>query len=514
MAEVTAGLKDIASAGKRHYIWLAALVFVGVFLTIRYRGQIAQAVGGIHPTLAKWLNVTVAVVAIFFGLAVGAGHVEAAVCCAKPIVHAASSGGWVSHVLTLLAGAAGAGVMGLVAFPAPDIVEAKLANGSKTQTFTQGASAQSFDFFVDGSVPNAPDGRPLCATSQKIQISGTVENTYTGSHALTDDHLAPILESVQMHSNLLGTILDKTVGTGAILKHLIEFVGLGFNRGADTPVATVTVPSPSGTNTLAVVRHYEFPHAQRWSRSPIASALWLGIINQMKITVTLAPTTALAQFSTAAVFSGTGASLKVVTPVVKNTRWHLPVLAQWLLENNIGGSTTFTLRRFGEVNASGTAPVDYLCGVYLLSNLLGLGGNQAIDNILSINSPKLGISNCQNVLQFAMDRIAAQRYGQSPRAMADNGNYVMGTTPTGNDNAGLKFLPLIQPGLDMTLDAMGAPKGNGFELPIDFTYTSTPSTTHATVLQSMRFLNQATIAEIQRLSGGLMPGDYKSQRMA
>jgi hypothetical protein len=484
--EATAGLKDIANSGKRHYLWMGILLLVVVAVVIRYRTQIGNALGGLHPSIAKFLGVAVAALVVFFGLP---GLAEAATCCASPVAHAVQSGGFLDSILTALAAAAGSGAMAIVAFPAPDVVEAKLANGNKTVTYTPGA-AQSYDFFVDGSVNISPENKPLCAVSQVIELATTVNTPSTGTASLKDDDLARLIGSVQMHGDPLGTILDSTVGTGPILKHLIEFVGLGFNRGPDAPVATVTVPASSST-AATYTRRLEIPHSQGWHTNPMSSALWLGIIDQLKITVTLAASTALAAVSTGATSSGAGSTLRVITPVVPNTHWHWPILAQWILETPEGGSNTVKLRRFGEANASGTEAVDYLHTVAYLSNKVGLPGNQALDNLASVNCPKLGIYNMQNLNQFSLARIEAQRWGQAPVGMSQNMNYVQDAVSDGNDMDSLKFLMLRQPGLDMRLDGTKAVVA-GYDLPIELTYTgATPSTNHAVVLGSMRFLSQS-----------------------
>lgn len=485
VGHATEGLKNIAGAGRRHYLWLVILLLVITALVLRYRNEIGKALGGLHPSIAKFLGVAAAA-ALFFCLP---GVSEAATCCAKPVAHAIQSGGGWGTLWTILSAGAGMGVMGMVAFPAPDVVEAKLANGNKTVIFTPGSS-QSFDFFVDGSVNISPEGKPLCATGQVIEVSTTVNNPSTGTASLKDDDLARLIQTVQMHGDPLGTILDNTVGTGPILKHLLEFVGLGFNRGPDAPVATITVPG-SATTSATYTKRLEIPHSQAWHANPIASALWLGIIHQLKITVTLAASTALGAVSTGATSSGAGSTLRVVTPVVPNSNWHWPILAQWILETPEGGSNTVKLRKFGEANASGSNPVDYIHTIAYLSNKVGLPGNQGIDNIRSINSPKLGIYNMENVNQFALARLEAQRWGQSPVGLAQNMNVVQDAVSDGNDLDVLKFLMLRQPGLDMRLDGTKPVKA-GYELPIELTYNgATPSTNHAVVIGSLRFLSTA-----------------------
>jgi hypothetical protein len=503
MAEMTAGIKDIAGAGKRHYIWFAVLILLVLFLGVRFRKEIGNAIFAASPTVAGWFGVTAAAAAAllcFFGLS---GVAEAATCCAEPLRHAVQSpGGFLELLATLGAGAAGSAMFGMVAFGAPDVVEAKLSDGNKVVNFTPSAAEPSYDFFVNGTNNVHPvSGRPLCATAQVIELQTTVSNLSTGTNPITDDDLGRLVKKVTMHGDPLGTILDDTVGTGPILKHLIEFVGLGFNRGADAPVATVTVPSPSGSNDATYTRYITIPHAQGYMVNPMASALWLGLIDQLRVTVTLAASTRLGGISGVDIVSANavtkGAStLRVTTPVVPYNKWHWPVLAQWILEQPTGGSTSFTLRRFGEANASGSVPTDWVHTIAYLSNKVGLGGNQALDNIASVQSPKLGILDCQNVPALLKERLEAQRYGQSSPSYTDNMNYVQGTVPTGMNLASAKFLMLRQPGLDMIMDNM-TPTMKGFLLPVDMTYVgAAPSTNHSVVIGALRFLSDSIAAAV------------------
>ena len=511
MANVTEGLSTIAGAGRRHYIWLAVLVLVGIALAVRYHKSIAAFLASVLPdSVLSALNIVKVAAPVFALLSLfAAGAADAATCCAVKAA-VASSSTWGGHVLTILGGLLGTAAFGIVAFPAPDVIEAKLGNGSKSQTFTPTTSAQQFDFFVDGSTNVTPQTanqpqRPLCALGQVIELSTSIDQLSTGTASITDDDMARCIANVTMSGDPLGTIAESTAFTGPILKHLIEFVGFGFANGADAQVASLTVPGSSHTTT-ALTRYFTVPHAQQFLANPIVSALWLGIVNQLKISVTVAASTALGAVSTGATTLGTN-TLRVCTTVVPNDKWHWPILSSWVLENPLGGSTSMTLRRFGEAGAAGSEPVDYVHTIAYLSNHIGLGGNQALDNIASINSPKLGLSSVQNIPQMLKARIEAQRFGASPILISDDLNYVQGQTATGMNLAGAKLLMVKQPGLGMLMDNM-LPAGKGYELPIDLTYAgATPSTAHAVAIGSMRFLSPNIAGRLQSLPNSRMPAN-------
>jgi hypothetical protein len=519
------GLKDAKKFATKHYLVAAVILGIAVFLAIRYRSKIVSGLAGVLPSWAnKALNISTTAAAMVLGVLFSSRAAEAATCCAEPLTSAVSSGGGIIGVLSalgaVLASALGVAMFGIVAFGAPDTVEAKMAKGGKTATFNMtdaeyATSGPSFDFFVDGSSPMAPDGKkPLVATDQVVEVATTFENISTGTNPIYDDDLARCVKSVKLHSELLGTIQDDTVGTGPIIKHLIEFIGMGFNRGADAPVATIAVPTVGGPpippNDVSYTRYFTIPHAQRFLVNPLASALWLGLINDMKITVQIAGANCLDSVSTGANIRG-NSTLKVTTSVTPYNIWHWPLLAQWILEQPLAGSRSVKLLNFGQKNAAGSEPIDYVHTIALLSNLSGLPGNMALDNLLELQCPKLGLVKVENVPAFFKTRLEAQVYGRSS-AGYDNGNFQDGAVATGMNLGDAKFLLLREAGLDMLLDNM-LKVANGYQLPIDSAYTATPNTTpHAYALGSMRFFDPSSVgAAFAKRSGGNLSA---SDRMA
>jgi len=509
MAEVTTEIKQGTSAvlgtARKHYIVFGVALLVFGILVFRYRNSIATWVATHFPSMKTLLGIST--IAVILGLIFGAGDAFAgagiAACCAKTAAHAGGHG-----MLAWLYAVGGAIALGMVAAPAPDVKEAKLLGGSKIgvadYTSAPGTGLQ-MDFYVDGSVPLSPSGRPLCATAEVVEVLETIEQVSTGTNPIVDDDLARTVESVKMFEpRFLGTLMDDTVGTGPIIKHLIEFLGLGFNRGSDAPVASITVPG-SGTTDATYTRYFTIPHAQQFLRTPMASALWLAIVDQMKITVKLGQKACLDGVSTGAILKGQS-QVRLTTPVVPNPAWHWPLIVQHILEQPVGGSTTFTLQRFGETNASGTNPTDFVFAINILSSLVGLGGNMTIDNIARIDCPKLGISDMENLASFVKARLDAQRLGRSPLGYDNNPNYVDGVTPTGMNPAGLKFLGLKQPGLAVGLETF-MKVDKGFQLPVNFTFGTVPSGTHQVVISSMRTLQKALGQRLAALPGSQLPAD-------
>lgn len=497
--DTTQGIKAIGGTASRHYIWAAVLLAAVLLLALKYRRSIEIALAKVLPArVLSFFNIGVTAIVVF--LCLGGVAEAATTCCALPAVDGGSL--W-STVAAVLSGLSGLGAFGAVAF-APDVREAKLADGNRVATFTPSSGVEpAYDFFVDGTVSTTPDGRPLVATAQTIELATTLEVDHEGTDVV-DDSLARLIKNVTIHGDPLGTILDSTVGTGAIVKQIIEFVGNGFCRAGDAVLAKIEVPEASTTDH-AFTRYWTIPHAQQWLPNPLLSAIWLGILNRTRISVTVAAPAVLDGVSDAAITKGTN-TLKVSSSVVAVDRWYWPMISQWILENSLpGGSTSLTLRRFGETNASGTDPVDFVHTIALLSNLVGLPGNQTIDNIASITVPKLGLPQCQNIPAFVKARLEAQKYGRSSQSMSDDPNYVADQTVSGMNLAGLKALYLRQPTLDMS-PAGTLRASRGTEIPIDLTYTSSaPANPHAVVIGSLRFLNPAMAARLQGLPGSRMP---------
>jgi len=498
MAEITTqvseGGRAVLGVAKKHYLWMGLVLLAVLVLAIRYRAQITAKLASVLPVWAKQLF-AISGLAIGF-LLLGTSVAEAA-CCVAPAVRHFSGSGILSAIAGILASGA---LLGYTGFKAPDVKEAKLDSGAKQYNFsyTSEPGEHTVDFFLDGTVPVDKKGRPLVALDTVVEVSTTVTNPHDGTHSILDDDLAGIIKTVKINEpRVLGTILDDTVGTGPIVKHVLEFVGHGFNRGADAPVAAIEVPD-TGTELFECTRYWSIPHAMRCLDDPMISALWMGIMHKASVTIRLAAANYLDGVSTGALLAGP-TSVRVTNPVVPYNRWHWPLLASAVLEQPTAGTETDTLRKFGQKNAEGTLPVDWLFLVSRLSNKVGLPGNCALDNITEIDCEVLEIARLQNVPAFLKARLEAQVYGRSSANFNDNGNYIAGAVPSGMNLGDVKLLNLLQPGLDMPVPNM-RPVGKGFEMPISYKYTTQPTDPSAYVLMSMRYLSQQCGPTLAKLS--------------
>jgi hypothetical protein len=512
-----AGAEALGSTASKHIIWAILILVAVVILTMRLRVTLGTFALKYPTSVGKVLGVTAVVTALAIGVLglLAPSSALAATCCGGPalVAHGGHLWSWLAWLgATGLAGLA----LGMVGVQAPDTIDANQLNGQNQflANFSVPATGSpSVEFYVNGTVPlSSPGGKPLCAVAEVLELTETIEQGESPTAAIKDEDLAQTVAQVSMYERkYLGQIMDMTVGTGPIVKHLIEFLGLGFNRGSDAPVATI---SDSAGASAQYTRYFTIPHTQNFFRRPMASSLWLGLIDQMKITVQLSPADALGG---GAGVTGTSV-LKCSTAVVPNPVWEWPLIVQHILEQIQAGSQQIKMLRFGEANAVGTIPKDFVFSIALLSSLVGLGGNVTFDQILTIDCPGLGISsaNMQNGLpSFLKARFDSQQYGRGPMGYDQNGNYIQDVVPTGMNCEAVKFLLLKQPSMGM--DLRGTLKaGHGYQLPITFQYSGAiPTTQHQIVTSSFRELQGSLGPKLAALPGSkLNPSPKASARGA
>lgn len=505
MAEPTEGAKDIAKVATNHWLWAAIFVAGIAFLVVRSYARIATAARK-HPKWAKAMNIPVACFAFVVAglLAVDA---SAATCCSAPVAAAAGSGlGGI--VLAVLAAASGAISFGMVGLGTPDAVDCKTANGQKSVSFDMDDATvdPSVDFFVDGSQNLDPiTRRPLVVLDDVIELTSTANNPFsTGTNPIYDDDRARELASLQITNPIVGTVLDQTSGTGPFVKLVMEFFGLGFNRG-DIPVATLLVPG-AGVASATETRSFTIPRAQRFLPRPSRTAPWLALWHNTDLRISLAKkAVALNGVSTGATISGTS-TVKVSSIYAAAHDWEAPMIARYWRETPVGGSNATTLRRFGEADPAGTIPTDMLFLIAQLSSLKGLGGNQTLDQITQIDVPKLNLARVENIGNFVKARIDAQ-YGNAKGVRNLDGNYQMGAAVDGINAADLLFLALKQPGHKMAMESLLEAK-SGSELAITESLAgANPSGQYAFALGSLRHLNNTALAQLVALSGGRVKAD-------
>jgi hypothetical protein len=446
--------------------------------------------------------------AVFFGIVLGSDYVYASTCCAAGDGYLASTiGAWFGEHWKSVLGifVTLATPVGISMFSAPDTLDAVTSNDGEEITYTPGASQKVAMYIKTAAKNTTKRGEPLVAVDTTISLETTVNNPFsTGTASIEQDDLARLLEYLTIESPLLGKVLDETTGTGPILDLVISFLGQGFNRAGDVPIASIVVPG-SGTTSTAVVKYFTFPWAQRFLLDPSATSPWMGLLHNTKLGIKLAASTALGDVSTGATTSGATSRVRATTSYVAHAFWYQPLLPFYRLDNPSSGSNGLTFQNFGSSGPDSCDPIDWVHTIGQLSNLKGLPGNTLISNITKIMAPSFGLDSVYSPDHLVKARLQAQVSGRtSDLNFTEGGNHAKGAANTGMNLAKLLFLLLRQPSLDMRLENM-LKFQKDVELPIQETFTSAPSGAHGFLLGSCRRINEGHAARFRSLSGNKLP---------
>jgi hypothetical protein len=148
----------------------------------------------------------------------------------------------------------------------------------------------------------------------------------------------------------------------------------------------------------------------------------------------------------------------------------------------------------------------------LLSNLVGLKGNQTFDNITNIIAPDFEMDDLLNIDQYVTEQLRAQFRGRIGNYdYATGGNHVQGTPNNGAALDKLLFLLFVQPSVDTRLSALEEYK-ESTKKNVRLVMTSPLTTQHAFITGSLRELNAKKMLEQTTLSGGKIPNNYAQAR--
>jgi hypothetical protein len=501
-AVVTKPVGALADFAKKYWIAAIVILLLLVALVMRYR----QAVLDKTATAPTWVKsfLKVGGFLVPFGVVFLCGDALAAVgrstCCAVNDSGGILSTAW--HWIVALAGGGGI-AFGISAFSAPDSLDMKSSNGGRSISYTPGA-AQSVSLYLDTETKNrSKGGAPLVAVDTTIAIDTTVNQPSTGTSSLEEDDLARLMAYLEIDTPELGTVLSQTTGTGPVLDLVINFIGQGFNRGADTPTAALTVPGSNSTAT-ARTKYFTFPWAQRYLWDPSTTCPWVRILHNMNCKIGLAASTALGAVSTGATTSGTS-YVRATTSYIPHAYWFQPLIPYWRLDTPASGSDGLKFENFGAAGPKATDPIDYVHTIGQLSNLKGLPGNLTLDTVTGIIAESFGLDDVQNVDHLVSERLKAQRSGRTPYApFSLGGNHKQGAGTNKMALADLLFLLLRQPSLDMTVNHM-LPFASGKTLPLRETFSSTRTGADAFIVGALRSISQGYRAKFAEFEGSKLP---------
>ncbi len=499
---VTGAPKTVAGWAKARPWVFALLMFLTVVVAIRYRAQVVKFLTGL-PAVGPFLARILGVAGAFMLLSMAASASWADGLGGE--VH----GGW-QHLLGLGIGAAvvlfflcmrlvrrDGGPAFSVFFPREDVLDLRTPDGAFSVAITPGATEQPAQFKITGD-KGSWAGSWLKATGLTTRVTFTFDQAASGGSTVNWDELPRILGGLEILHPLWGTMLTKETGSGPILKHLIEFIGMGYRYAGDD--ARAQIASTDGDTTCDL--YFTYPLAQRCMIRPTDQATWIGWLDQTLLNVTIAVSTAIAAVSTGAVIK-TPTTVKMGLDYVLDNDLEVPTLAFWQRYTHNAGSETIRALGLGSNGPRATLNFERILGIYELFNVWGFGGTTTSDIITAVFLEQLGLSRVTNVDMLVKNYLKVIGFhgpkggngNNALHALAGN-PFTMAATPNNALNAStLAYLALRAPGLQQEITK--AVKFAG-DLIVTQSYSTTPSSgQHILVVQSIREFTPDMVRELR-----------------
>lgn len=493
VSAATAAPKAVAGWAKAKPWVFVAFCFLLVVLAVRYRNQVVRFLTGVNflgigQFMARVLGVT-STAALLMLIPLRA---DAAQLGGMPT----TTGGWIGLglgalvvvallCLRLLRGDAGPAFS--VFFPKEDTLDLRTPDGSTSVAITPGAAEQTVQFKITGDKGSFAGGW-MKATGITFKNTFVFDQAAAGGSAVFWDELPRVIAGLEILHPLWGTMLAKETGSGPILKHLIEFIGSGYEYAGDG--ARAVIASTDGDTTCDL--YVTYPIAQKCMVRPTDQACWIGWLDQTLLNFTQAISTRIADVSTGAVIK-TPCTVKAGLDYIIDNHLEIPTIAYWARYTHNAGSELIRALGLGKGGPQNTKLVERLVGIYELFNVFGFGATTTSDNVLAVFCEQLGLTRVTNVDFIVKNYLKLLGPVRGPKggngtsalhALAGN-PYTMGATPSNALNIStLGYLALRAPGLRQEITKV--PKFAG-DLMVTQTYTTTPSSgSHILVVQSIR----------------------------
>ena len=388
----------------------------------------------------------------------------------------------------------------------PMPIDLFVGGANPSATLTPGASVQPV-VFQPASLNQEVKGDnwPL-ARGILIKAVTVVDQAASGGTALNWDQLFVCFDSINTQSKLLGTLHDKTVFTGPVAKHLIEFVSNGY-RYVDWARAQIAA---ADGDTAAVTLYLYAPFTNENFIQPEAFWPWTGWLQDMLLTVNLAAATAIAQFST-------GAAIKTSFVITASLDCYVvpqPIrmlVSQWnkYQTNAATGNQNILMQAVGQQNGLPSAlPGCRLAGLFELCTPNAMGGASTGDLFTSFSSTELAQEPVLQVDNFMMAyRTATGRGGPISLSAAiaahdgsGNPNTMAATPNTSLMNVAQMYVPWRFASKNQRLEnTLKWPGGN---ITLNRQFTVTPSSgTHTVITNEIRQLDDGKWRELERIAG-------------
>lgn len=486
VSTTTAAPKAVFDFAKTKTFAFIVLALILIVVAIRFRNEIVAAVSKI-PVLGTGFRKLVGAptAAVLIGLAALCltSDAFASAGAAASAGFLASVPAWVKVGAFVLFGALGASYQ-LGQTWSEDL---KAEGGDTSLSITPGTAT------VTKTLKIQPENANLKSRFKRVQsitlrLNVGIDQAATGGSVIEEDELYRVVDGIRIFSPILGEILDKKTATGPNFKHVLEFVSAGHQNiwGARAQIAAA-----DGDTAVSLYMTYFFA-PQYGVRAAQDFGVWMGWLDKTQIEFTLGTTTALDAVSTGMVTEAT-CNIQGWTEHTLDKRNAIPVMSLWrLFTHNASSKTIYARDWLGTGGLSGpTIGAARVAGVYELFDVLGLGGPDGADNILTFQCDKLGWSSL--VQQF--DAVVAQHlrtvgYRPHPKggvgtsAVHDRaGNpYTMdAAVNAGLNNANLGYIALRTCSPNQELVRLPLFPAAG-DLEITQTYTTTPTSGNHQIL--------------------------------
>lgn len=376
------------------------------------------------------------------------------------------------------------------------------ASGNETVSITPSAATATATFQITG-LPPVTGNMKNYAQGFTFGVTITLDADAAGS-AVNFDQLFKGMSSARLTSQWLGDVYAHAHTRGAVIGLLIDPISRGYQM---TQPARAQIPTNIDADyTLEL--YYELPLAFECLKKPHETSQWVGFFDQGTLECVI---------GAASVYDADYAGAVIKAPVtVRAWCTYLPspdeflgVPFQWRDREIVGGGTSPILKGVGQETAlTGVEQGAGLAGLFWLSDQLGLGGPDGVDNFTSVEIPWRGQLQLRNLdpyfleLRRAIKHRAAPISGLGTTIMSDGGGWpnTMGSAPAGRFGAlaTALFLPIIFPGQDF--ETSKAQRVGG-DLQIIFQATAAISTAHRFVSWELMEYDANQIARLQTAMG-------------
>lgn len=266
-------------------------------------------------------------------------------------------------------------------------IDLRSRTGSRTLVVSPGESAEFVINAQQSRIGAGGGSAGLYNYVRGIMLKAAISVTRTHSTGtltpIWADRFPMALKSINLNTPMDGTIIDPTIMSGMVAKHLFDYVGNGYREEA---LNQQPIPDTAGTYVRYVYLY--LPFAQKWNPWPDHFAKWLGWLNngQLEIFVQDADTNAFE--------SATGADTDVINSVTMSVGLDMVPWPEIIIPPDVilrryqvsadGSSSGPTLLNVGSAGAlQGVEDGSRLVGMFYSHQANGFEGSGTADQIQS-----------------------------------------------------------------------------------------------------------------------------------